>query len=79
MLTVTVKYKDKKYTYPKGTSLLEISKDFQSEFKDKIIIAIVDGIVSELSTNIFNNSTVDFYDRNSELGNKVYQSGFHVT
>ena len=75
MLTVTVKYKDKKYTYPKGTSLLEISKDFQSEFKDKIIIAIVDGIVSELSTNIFNNSTVDFYDRNSELGNKVYQSG----
>ena len=75
MLTVSIKYKDKKYTYPKGVSLLEISKDFQNEFKDKIIVSIVDGIISELSTKIFNNSTVDFYDKNSELGNKVYQSG----
>ena len=75
MLSVTIKYKGEKYTYPKGTSLVVIAKDFQSEFKDKIIVAIVDGIISELSTTIFNNSTVEFYDKNSEIGNKVYESG----
>ena len=75
MLTVTIKYKDKKYTYPKGTSLLEISKSFQNEFKDDIIIAKLDGSLTELSTNVFNNSNVDFYDRNSSEGNKVYESG----
>ena len=75
MLSVTVKYKGEKYTYPKGTNLCEIAKDFQSEFKDKIIIAVVDGIINELSTPIFNNSTVEFYDKNSEVGNKTYESG----
>lgn len=75
MLSVTVKYKGEKYNYPKGTSLSDISKDFQSEFKDKIIIAVVDGSISELSTPIFNNSTIEFYDKNSEIGNKTYESG----
>ncbi len=75
MLSVNIKYKDKKYVYPKGVSLLEISKDFQSEFSDKIIIGRVNGSLTELSQNIFNNSTVDFYDKNSIDGNKVYESG----
>ena len=75
MLSISIKYKDKKYVYPKGTSLLEISKDFQSEFQDKIIISIVDGAITELGTNLFSNATVDFYDKNSEIGNKVYEAG----
>ena len=75
MLSISIKYKDKKYVYPRGTSLLEISKDFQSEFQDKIIISIVDGAITELGTNLFSNATVDFYDKNSEIGNKVYEAG----
>ena len=75
MLSVTIKYKDKKYTYPKGINLLDISKDFQKDFSEKIIIAIVNGTITELNQTIFNNSTVEFYDVNSYFGNKVYESG----
>ena len=75
MLSITVKYNGNKYTYPKGVSLLDISKDFQSEFKEKIIVGMVDGIICDLSYNIFNNSDIDFFDRTSSIGNKVYESG----
>lgn len=75
MLSISVKCMGKKLTYPKGVSLLEVSKDFQNEFEEKIIVAIVNGVVTELSFNLFNNSEVEFYDRTSPLGNKVYESG----
>ena len=75
MLSINVKINGNKYTYPKGTSLLDISKDFQSEFKEKIIVGMVDGSICDLSYNVFNNSEVVFYDRTSSIGNKVYESG----
>lgn len=75
MLSVTVKYKDNKYVYPNGISLLDISKDFQKEFKEKIIIARVNGLITELNQKIFNSCTVEFQDRTSVIGNKVYESG----
>ena len=75
MLSITVKCNNQKITYPKGVSLLEVSKDFQSEFKSKILIGKVNGILSELSVNLFNNVEVEFYDKLSPTGNKVYESG----
>ena len=75
MLDITIKVNDTKYTYPKGISLLEISKDFVNNFKDKIIISKVNGSLCELNQKIFNNSTVKFFDRYSLEGNKVYESG----
>lgn len=75
MLSITVKCNNQKMTYPKGVSLLEVSKDFQSEFKSKILIGKVNGILSELSVNLFNNVEVEFYDKLSTTGNKVYESG----
>ena len=75
MLSVTVKYKDNKYVYPNGISLLDIAKDFQKEFEQKIIIARVNGLITELNQKIFNNCTIEFQDRTSVIGNKVYESG----
>jgi len=75
MLSITVKCNNQKMTYPKGVSLLEVSKDFQSEFKSKILIGKVNGILTELSVNLFNNVEVEFYDKLSTTGNKVYESG----
>lgn len=75
MFSITIKCNEKKYTYPKGTSLLEISKDFQRNFEDKIIVAKLDGSITELSTKVFNNSQIEFFDRNSSVGNRVYESG----
>ncbi len=71
MLSIQVKYGDNKYTYSKGTTLLDISKSFQKEFKDKIIIGEINGILAELSTPIMNSCEIRFYDRNSSTGNKV--------
>ena len=75
MLSVTVKFGNKKYVYQNGISLLDISKDFQKNFEQKIIIARVNGLLTELNQKIFNNCTVEFYDRTSAIGNKVYESG----
>ena len=75
MLSVKINYNGEKYNYPKGVSLFEIAKDFQLNYKDEIIIAKVNGILTELNQSIFNNSDVDFYDRNSIEGNRVYESG----
>ena len=75
MLSITVRCNDKKLTYPKGVSLLDVSKDFQNEFKEKIIVGSINGEIYELSHNLHNNSTVEFYDRTSTIGNKVYESG----
>ena len=75
MLSINVKCNNKKYSYTKGISLLEIASDFQKDFKEKIIVSKVDGSITELSTKLFNNSTVEFYDRTSNIGNKVYESG----
>lgn len=75
MLSITVKCNDKKLTYPKGVSLLDVAKDFQNEFSEKIIAGSINGEIYELSHNLYNNSTVQFYDRTSTVGNKVYESG----
>lgn len=75
MLSVQVKYKDEKYTFSKGTTLLEISKKFQKDFKDRIIIGEINGILSELSTPVLTSCDIKFYDRNSSAGNKVYELG----
>ena len=75
MLTVTVKYKDNVYTYPKNITLLEISNNFKSEYKYDIIIASVNNKVTELNRKIEKDCTDDFYDIKHELGNIVYERG----
>ena len=75
MLTVTVKYKDNVYTYPKNITLLEISNNFKSEYKYDIIIASVNNKVTELNRKIEKDCTVDFYDITHVLGNRVYERG----
>ena len=75
MLDITVKINDKKYSYPKGISLLDISKDFQSKFNHKIIIAKVNESISELSKKIYDNCSIGFYDRSMYEGLKAYESG----
>lgn len=75
MPSVTVTINNKDYTYSKGITLLDISKDFQKDYSNRIIIAIVDGTITELNQKVLNNSTIEFYDVNSYVGNKVYESG----
>ena len=75
MQEIKVKYKNNDYTYEKGTTLLEISKDFQKEFEQEIIMGSVNGRPSELNCILPDESIVDFYDNTSVIGNRVYESG----
>lgn len=75
MNEITITYNNKKYKYQEDTTLLDISKDFQSDFKDKIIVGEINGRVCELGTKVKEDSKIEFYDHNSSVGNRIYESG----
>lgn len=75
MFTVKIKYKDNIFTYPKGITLLEVSKNFKDDYKNDIIIATIDNKLSELNKKLERDCTVEFFDVCSLLGNRIYERG----
>lgn len=75
MEKIKVTYLGKSYLYPRDISLLDISKDFQENYSETIIMAEVNGRPYELNHRITEDVTVDFFDLTSPIGNKVYESG----
>ncbi len=75
MNDIKVNYKNNEYIYERGTTLLDISKDFMGDYKSDIIMGSVNGRPAELSSVINDNVTVDFYDNTSSIGSRVYESG----
>lgn len=75
MNKIKVTYKNKQYEYLKNTTLLDISKDFEKDYEDKIIIGEINGRLCELNSKVDEDSTINFYDYNSIEGNRVYESG----
>lgn len=73
MDNVNILYKNKKYTYPKGITLFEISKDFSSDFKYQILISKVNGASMSLGDQILQDSYIEFFDRDSKFGDRVYE------
>lgn len=77
MATVKIKYKDKQYDFEKGTSLLDISKEFQKDFKEKIIVATINNRLVNLDSKITRNTDVNFFDVFSVLGSRTYIRGLY--
>lgn len=75
MEKVRVKYLGKSYLYPRDITLEDISKDFQKNYSETIIMAEVNGRPYELNYKVTNDVTVDFFDLTSPTGNRVYESG----
>ena len=75
MDSIRIKYKGKQYEYPKGVTLLDISKDFKDDFEEKIIVGSVNGRPNELNFKVMGNCNVDFFDITTPIGNRVYESG----
>lgn len=75
MEKVKVTYLGKSYMYPKDITLEDISKDFQENYSEKIIMAEVNGRPYELNYKVTDDVTVDFFDLTSPTGNRVYESG----
>ncbi|MGI6679090.1 MAG: nucleoside kinase [Dehalobacterium sp.] len=59
--------------YEKGTSLMDIGREFATAFKTPIVAAAINNDLKDLSTRLEQDSTVEFFDLTSQLGNKVYQ------
>lgn len=75
MEKVKVTYLGKSYMYPKDITLEDISKDFQDNYSETIIMAEVNGRPYELNYKVTDDVTVDFFDLTSSTGNRVYESG----
>ena len=73
MRKIKLKYKD---TYidniEPGTTLLEISKRVQKDYKYQIVGANLDSTFTGLNTEVNENGNVDFYDSSAKLGNRIY-------
>lgn len=75
MEKVKVTYLGKSYMYPRDITLEDISKDFQKNYLETIIMAEVNGRPCELNYKVTDDVTVDFFDLTSPTGNRVYESG----
>jgi len=63
------------YEYPKNTSLLEISKNFQKNFENDIILAFVNNKLRELFKTVNEDCTVRFVTTADDTGHKTYNRG----
>ncbi len=77
MAMIKVLINDKEYEFEKGTSLLEISKNFQNEFKSDIIVALVDNKLTSLDTKISRSAKIVFKDIIDSVGNRTYTRGLY--
>lgn len=77
MSNIKIKYKENEYEYESGISLLEISKNFKNDFKEKILVATVNNRLSSLDTKLNRSCEVNFFDMTSVLGNRTYSRGIY--
>ncbi len=74
-MNVKVEINGKEYEYPSGTSLLDISRDFQKDYNNQIILAFVNNKLRELFKRVNDNCQVRFVTVSEDAGSKTYQRG----
>lgn len=72
---VKVEINGKEYEYPSNTSLLEISRDFQKDYKDQIILTFVNNKLRELFKHVTKDCSIRFVTTAQDAGNKTYVRG----
>lgn len=61
--------------YEQGTTYLEISKDYQSQFKHEIILVLMNGRLRELFKTLKEDCTIQFITLGEDAGRKTYVRG----
>lgn len=61
--------------YPNGIRLLELSKEYEKEYKDDIILAFVGNRLRELSKSVQKDCKVRFITTSDDAGHKTYVRG----
>ncbi len=69
----TVTIGGKQYSYVKGTTFEEIAADFQHDYKDKIVLALVGKKLTELFKKVKRDCTVEFETLSGVSGHKTYK------
>ena len=59
--------------YPNGTTFLEITKDFQSDYEDDILLVRANGKLKELHKTLDRDSEVTFVTFRDPVGKKTYE------
>ena len=72
---VQIKINGVEKSYPKGISLIELSKEYQVDYKDDIILALVNNRVRELRKVICEDSVIKFITVAQDIGFKTYVRG----
>ena len=75
MDTVKVRINNVDYFAKKNTTLEEIAKEFQKDFKHPILAAKVNNALKELNHKVNKTSEVEFIDLNIRDGNKMHVNG----
>lgn len=77
MANMKIKHKDEQYEYEKGTTLLDIAKDFKKDYSSEIIAALVNNRLVSLETKMTRSGNVEFLDATTPLGNRTYVRGLY--
>lgn len=72
---LNIKIKDKNYLYKKGTTIEEISKQFNINYKYPILISYVDNRLVELNKTLEKDCVLSFVDCTSRIGSRIYLKG----
>ena len=73
MIKISIKSETPKVIeVPAGTTLYNISKQCQADFKFPILAATLNNVLANLSKKVFTDRVVEFFDRTREVGHRVY-------
>ena len=72
---VKVTINGKEEIVPRGTTLLQLSKEYQKDYRFPIILASVNNIYKELSYLVNDPCGITFFDLNSKIGNRAHIAG----
>ena len=70
---VQIRNLDEIYEYDRGTSLEAVSRDFQSRFPHRIILARVNGRLRELCRTVTENGEIEFVSVGEKAGEAAYR------
>ena len=65
----------KEQSVPRGITLLQLSKEYEKDYRFPIILASVNNVYRELSYVVNDPCGINFYDLNSKIGNRAHIAG----
>ena len=72
MDNIKITYNNKTDEFPRGITVLEVSKKYSKYYKYDVLAANVNDVIVSLNYVLDEDATIDFYDVSSNEGNNCY-------